>query len=70
MGRPKIAVKELECKKCGHKWIPRKSYVRTCPKVGCRTPYWDVPYSEAYQQKKREEQGDGEKPTETETKNA
>ena len=59
MERTKIAVKELECKKCGHKWAPRKPIVRTCPNQKCRTPYWDVPYSPAYQKKK--EQGDGEK---------
>lgn len=31
--------KQLYCKRCGHRWYPRQSEVRTCPK--CRSPYWD-----------------------------
>lgn len=34
-----ISVFELECKRCNHKWIPRKTQVRVCPK--CHSPYWD-----------------------------
>jgi len=30
---------QLECKRCGHRWIPRKPDVRICPK--CKSPYWD-----------------------------
>ena|SRR3990167_10532908 len=32
-------VKELYCKRCGHKWFPRQSEVRICPR--CKSPYWD-----------------------------
>lgn len=39
---PKVEVgKELTCTRCGHRWLPRKEDVRTCP--GCRTIYWDRP---------------------------
>jgi len=34
-----IEAMKLECKRCGHKWIPRKVEVRICPK--CKSPYWD-----------------------------
>jgi len=36
----KIIIKQLECKRCGHKWIPRKPEVMLCPK--CKTPYWNI----------------------------
>ena len=36
-----IKLKKLKCQKCGHKWIPRKTDVRMCPK--CKTAFWDVP---------------------------
>jgi Zn finger protein HypA/HybF involved in hydrogenase expression len=35
------AIKELECQKCHHKWLPRKLDVRYCPE--CQTAYWDTP---------------------------
>ncbi len=34
-----IEIQQLECKRCGHKWNPRKSEIRICPK--CKSPYWD-----------------------------
>jgi Zn finger protein HypA/HybF involved in hydrogenase expression len=34
-----IAVIELECKRCNHKWHPRKREVVICPK--CKSPYWN-----------------------------
>ena len=33
-------VKQLECKRCGHKWFPRQPEVRMCP--NCKSPWWDV----------------------------
>ena len=34
-------LKEQACKKCGHKWTPRKPQEpETCPK--CRSPYWNA----------------------------
>lgn len=36
----KIKIKKIECLKCGHLWIPRKTEIRMCPK--CKTPYFDV----------------------------
>ena len=30
---------QIECKRCGHRWIPRKVEIRICPK--CKSPYWD-----------------------------
>lgn len=30
----------LNCKRCGHTWIPRKDKSpKVCPK--CKSPYWD-----------------------------
>lgn len=37
----KIQTVVLDCKRCGHKWTPRKDDVRLCPK--CKSPYWEVP---------------------------
>ena len=34
-----IKVQILECKRCGHNWIPRKTEVRMCPK--CKSAWWD-----------------------------
>ena len=34
-------VTELECRRCGHKWLPRKRDVRNCPK--CQSAFWDQP---------------------------
>jgi len=31
--------KKLECKRCGHQWIPRTDDVRQCPK--CKSAHWD-----------------------------
>lgn len=31
---------QIECKRCGHKWIPRKPEVMLCPK--CKSPYWNI----------------------------
>lgn len=31
---------KFKCKRCGHKWIPRKKdKPLICPK--CKSPYWD-----------------------------
>ena len=32
---------KLECKKCGHRWIPRTTDVRICPR--CKSARWDAP---------------------------
>jgi Zn finger protein HypA/HybF involved in hydrogenase expression len=42
MAKVKVSLKELECKRCGWKWIPRKPIIRICPK--CKTAYWDIPF--------------------------
>lgn len=36
----KVIINKLECKRCGHRWIPRHLDVRSCPH--CRTTLWDV----------------------------
>lgn len=36
-----VTVKQIECKRCGHVWTPRKTPVRLCAR--CRSSYWDVP---------------------------
>ncbi|KKM13598.1 hypothetical protein LCGC14_1714610 [marine sediment metagenome] len=38
----KIKVVELECLRCGYKWIPRKVDVRVCPNQKCHSAFWDV----------------------------
>ena len=35
----KIDIPKLECKRCGHKWWPRKEDVRQCP--NCKSALWD-----------------------------
>jgi len=35
----KIKLPVLECKRCGHKWTPKKEDVRQCPK--CKSAFWD-----------------------------
>lgn len=35
----KVTLISLKCKRCGHKWQPRKEEIRICPK--CKSPYWD-----------------------------
>ena len=35
----KVTVKKLFCRRCEHKWIPRKTDVRTCPK--CKSAFWN-----------------------------
>lgn len=30
----------LECKRCKHKWIPRKVETVVCP--ACKSPYWNI----------------------------
>jgi Zn finger protein HypA/HybF involved in hydrogenase expression len=36
----KVDIKSIECLRCYHKWIPRKTPVRLCPK--CKSPYFDT----------------------------
>lgn len=40
----KIKISKIECKRCGHTWVPRKSVVVICPK--CKSPYWNKPRKE------------------------
>jgi len=37
----KVNIPKFECKRCSHKWSPRQSEIRMCPK--CKSPYWDTP---------------------------
>ena len=37
----KVSIKELDCKRCGHVWLPRRTEVLTCPNPKCRSPYWN-----------------------------
>ena len=34
----KIKINQLECNKCGHKWMPRQEVVIGCPK--CKNGYY------------------------------
>ena len=40
-----IQINEVTCLRCGHKWPPRKSDVRICPK--CKSAWWDQEKKEA-----------------------
>ena len=35
----KVHLQVLTCKRCGHKWVPRKEEVRICPR--CCSQYWN-----------------------------
>ncbi len=35
----KVNIARIDCKRCEHKWIPRKRDVRICPK--CKSHLWD-----------------------------
>ncbi len=35
----KVRIRWLECRRCGHKWVPKVEDVRSCPK--CKSPFWD-----------------------------
>jgi len=37
----KIRLPEIECKRCGYKWTPRKTEIRICAR--CKSAYWDLP---------------------------
>lgn len=39
MGKMKLI--RLQCKRCGHEWIPRQDEVRMCPK--CKSIWYDKP---------------------------
>jgi Zn finger protein HypA/HybF involved in hydrogenase expression len=39
-----VPIPQLECVRCGHKWIARKATVQKCPH--CKSIYWDVPKSQ------------------------
>jgi len=32
------SLKTLECKKCGHKWVPRRLQIKMCPR--CKSIKW------------------------------
>jgi Zn finger protein HypA/HybF involved in hydrogenase expression len=37
-----IRLTTLECKRCGHKWNPRKQDIKVCPNPKCHSPYWNI----------------------------
>lgn len=38
-----VAMSELVCHRCGHRWypLPNRDATKVCPK--CKSPYWDRP---------------------------
>jgi hypothetical protein len=36
-----IRIPRLECKRCGHRWVPRQAIVKMCAR--CKSLLWDVP---------------------------
>jgi predicted Zn-ribbon and HTH transcriptional regulator len=36
-----LHLRGLECRRCGHRWVPRIAEVRICPK--CKSARWDEP---------------------------
>lgn len=49
MDRQKIDLPYRKCSRCQYEWVPRKEYVRICPK--CKSPYWDIPRREGLHEK-------------------
>lgn len=37
----KLRIQTLTCLRCAHRWVPRQTDVRICPK--CKSARWDVP---------------------------
>lgn len=37
----KVKISKIECKRCGHRWIPRQVEIRMCPK--CKSIWYDKP---------------------------
>lgn len=35
----KIKLSHINCLRCGHQWIARKTVIKCCPE--CKSPYWD-----------------------------
>jgi len=47
----KKVIREVECNRCGHRWIPRSFETPNhCPK--CGSPYWNRPRVRKYKNKK------------------
>jgi len=36
--KPRTEIRINECKRCGHKWMPRIANPPLCP--SCHSPYW------------------------------
>lgn len=34
----KVDLPKVRCRRCGHRWVPRKVSPKRCP--DCKTPYW------------------------------
>jgi len=39
MKTKEIKIAYVECNRCHHKWVARKSVIIACPK--CKSPYWN-----------------------------
>ncbi len=50
-----VRIATVVCKRCGHKWVPRKPKVMTCAK--CRSPYWNTDKQSETQQSAESEEG-------------
>ncbi|MBI4244995.1 MAG: nucleotidyltransferase family protein [Planctomycetes bacterium] len=37
-----VIVARLDCERCGHSWVPRRSEVRLCP--SCKSAWFDKPF--------------------------
>lgn len=50
-----MEIPHLECKRCGHTWIPRSDKLPlNCPKPTCRSPYWNKERKLIYNEKPKE----------------
>ena len=36
-----MEILKINCQRCEHEWVPRKSEIKVCPK--CKSPYWNIP---------------------------
>ncbi|MGD0951971.1 MAG: hypothetical protein ABR985_06190 [Methanotrichaceae archaeon] len=37
------AIREVQCQRCGTKWLPRTQKPMSCPNQKCRSYYWSTP---------------------------
>lgn len=56
----RMTVQVLECRRCEHKWIPRKvEEPKLCPNPKCHSPHWKQERSDANINRRAESEMEG-----------